>query len=100
MKRRLVLHGNRDKDRFPVRRDSASADLSDVRFILSLAQVQDPTDAAADVKAAYMESVPIKRELYVRPPKHIAQRNVLRMLLCLPKGIVEAGRQWLCVIGQ
>lgn len=96
LKGRLVLHGNRDKDRFAVRRDSASADLSIVRLLLSLALILDFDIATADVKGAYMQSGPIKRELYVRPPKHIAHRNVLWKLLRLPYGIVEAGRQWFC----
>lgn len=101
MKARLVLHGNRDRDRFSFRRDSAFADLSIVRLLISLPMVLDFKIATADVKGAYMQSGPIKRKLYVRPPKSVAGRDMLWKLLRLPYGIVEAaGRQWLCVIEQ
>lgn len=47
-----------------------------------------------------MPSGPIKRELYGRPPKHIAERNSLWRLLRLPYAVVNEGRQWLCTIQQ
>lgn len=65
---RLVLHGNRNKDRFLVRRDSASADLCIVLIILSLAQILGFLIATADVKEAYIQSGSITREIFVRPP--------------------------------
>lgn len=107
LKARSVLHGNRDRARFAVRRDSASADLSVIRLVLSLGVVLGFSFGTADVKGAYMQSGPIKRDLYVRPPKEYWSiddgkdgRKVksLWMLLKLPYGIVEAGRQWLCAI--
>lgn len=66
LKARLVLHGNRDKDRFKVRRDSASAELFIVRLILSLASFLGFTIATADVKGAYMQSGDITRDIFVR----------------------------------
>lgn len=58
LKARLVLHGNRDRDRFSVRRDSASVDLSVVRIVLSLASILDFKVATADVTEAYMHQIP------------------------------------------
>lgn len=99
MKARLVLHGNRDRDRYSVRRDSASADLSIVRLIILLAIILGFEISTADVKGAYMQSGPIQREIYVRPPSRINTRqNTVWKLQRLPYGIVEAGRQWLCAI--
>lgn len=100
MKARLVLHGNRDKDRFTVRRDSASADLAAVRLLISLSQILKFCIATADIKGAYMQSGPIKRTLFVRPPKKLCQKGMVWKLLRLPYGIVEAGRQWLCAVEQ
>lgn len=53
LKARLVLHGNKDRDRLNVRRDSASADLSTPRLVLPLAVILDMDVVAADVKEAY-----------------------------------------------
>lgn len=64
LKARLVLHGNRDKDKYIVRRDFASADLNVFRIVISLAQILDFRPATADVKGAYMQSGPIQRTVY------------------------------------
>lgn len=99
LKARLVLHGHRDRDRYSVRRDSASADLSVVRLLISLASILNFSLATADVQGAYMQSGPIQRDIYVRPPRRIDHRqSTAWKLLRLPYGIVEAGRQWLCAI--
>lgn len=99
LKARLVLHGNRDRDRFTVRRDSSSADLSVVRLLLSLSVMLRLEIATADVKGAYMQSGRIQRDIYVRPPRSHSNRHApLWKLRRLPYGIVEAGRQWLCAV--
>lgn len=98
MKARNVLHGNRDKDRFNVRRDSASADLCVIRLVISIGLILGFSFGTADVKGAYMQSGPAKRDIYVRPPKEFRARGKIWRLLRLPYGIVEAGRQWLCAI--
>lgn len=65
LKARLVLHGNRDRDRFSVCRDSASADLSVVRLLISLSQILDFKLCTADIYGTFMLSGPTTRELYV-----------------------------------
>lgn len=55
--------------------------------------------ATADIKGAYLQSCPIRREIYVRPPRerhsnNRYKRGILWKLTKLPYGIVEAGRQW------
>lgn len=55
--------------------------------------------ATADIKGAYLESGPIRRTIYVRPPvewssTHTDQRNMLWKLTKFPYGIVEAVREW------
>lgn len=69
LKARMVLYGHRDRDRFSVRRNSASAELSTARLLLALAQILKFWILTADVKDAHMQSGPIHRELYVMPPK-------------------------------
>jgi len=53
-----------------------------------------------DISGAYMQSGPIRRSIYVRPPRewHNTERGHVWQLLKLPYGITEAGRQWATVI--
>lgn len=84
LKASLVLHGILDKDRFAVHRDSASADLLIVRMDLSFALILDFSTVMADVKGSYMQSRPIKRKLFLHPPKQLAKQDVIWKLLRLP----------------
>lgn len=74
---RLALRGNWDKDHFAVRQDSASAGLSVVRLLISLALNLDFDVTTAGVKGAYMQSGQTKLELYVWSFKHVALCNIL-----------------------
>lgn len=58
-----VLHGNGDKGEYSVRHDSASGDLSVVRLVLSLGVILGFWFGTADVKGAYMQSGPIRRDI-------------------------------------
>lgn len=51
-----ALHGNRDKARFVLRRDSASADLSVIRLVLSLGVILGFSFCTVDFKGEYMQS--------------------------------------------
>lgn len=96
LKGRIVVHGNRDADRELVRSDSAAADMMIIRMIISLATILDFNMASADIKGAYMQSGPIRRDVYVRPPKDChRKRGTVWKLLKLPYGMTDAGRQWL-----
>lgn len=96
LKGRIVVHGNRDDDKDLVRSDSAAADMMIVRLVISLAAMLGFNLATADIKGAYMQSGPIRREVYVRPPRDcFRKRGVVWKLLKLPYGMTEAGRQWL-----
>ena len=95
MKARIVPHGNRDNEKDNIRKDSSTAQLFVIRLLLSLATFLGFRIACADIKGAYLQSGPIRRDIYVRPPKeHRGPRGVLWKLLKLPYGIFEAGRQW------
>ena len=99
LKSRIVPHGNRDDDKDSIRKDSATAQLNIIRLLLSLVTFLGFRLATADIKGAYLQSGPIKRAIYVRPPRewyrrHGSNRRILWKLTKLPYGIVEAGRQW------
>lgn len=96
LKGRIVVHGNRDADRDLVRSDCAAADMMLIRLVISLTTIMGFNLGSADIKGAYMQSGPIQREVYVRPPKDCyRRRGYVWRLLKLPYGMVDAGRQWL-----
>ena len=93
-KARLVVHGNEDIEKDDIRKDSATAHLTAIRLILSMAVLFQLRLAKIDIKAAYFQSGPIQRRIYIRPPRELLLFTTVWKLLSLPYGIVEAGRQW------
>lgn len=94
LKARLCPHGNRDRMKGKMRNDSATARFDVIRLLLSTATLLDFSIGCIDIKGAYLQSGPITRTIYVRPPRELGIRGVLWNLLKLPYGISEAGRQW------
>lgn len=81
LKARLVLQENCGKGRYSVLRDSTSAYLSVVCLPISLSVILGFDIATAYVNRAYIQSSPIKRKVFVRPPKQIVGHNILWKLL-------------------
>ena len=95
LKARLCPHGNRDQEKGNIRTDSSNAQFMVIRLLISLSTILNFTIGCVDIQGAYMQSGPITRELYVRPPREIRKhKGILWRLLKLPYGIPEAGRQW------
>lgn len=99
LKARLCPHGNRDKMKDTIRKDSATAQFDVIRLICSIASILRMRLGCIDVKGAYLQSGPITRDIYVKPPRECnVPRGILWKLTKLPYGITEAGRQWAKVI--
>lgn len=95
LKARLCPHGNRNPMKIEIRRDSSTAQFDVIRLLMSLAVLLRFTIGWIDIKGAFLQSGPIKRLLYVRPPRRwVSTRGMLWRLTKLPYGIGEAGRQW------
>ena len=95
LKARIVPHGNHDAEKDEIRKDSSTAQLFVIRLLLSIVTFLGFLLGMADIKGAYLQSGPIKREIYVRPLREWeGSRSTLWKLTKLPYGIVEAGRQW------
>lgn len=95
LKARIVPHGNRDTEKDNIRKDSSTAQFDVIRMLLAVCSFVGLRLAMADIKGAYLQSGPIKREVFVRPPREwLGTRGRLWKLKKLPYGIVEAGRQW------
>eukprot|EP00171_Calliarthron_tuberculosum_P022738 IDg22738t1 len=95
MKARICLNGNQDCEKGNLRKDSAAVQYQIIRLALSLATLLGFRICLIDIESAYFQSEPIKRLIYVIPPKeHNCKQKTLWKLLKLPHGIAEAGRQW------
>lgn len=85
LKARLVLHGNHDAEKDTIREDSSNAPLFIVRLLQSLATFLSFKIGTTNIKGAFLQSGPITRQIYVRPPREwTGQRGVLWKLLKLP----------------
>lgn len=69
MKARIVPHGNHDDEKDDVRKDSSNAPLFVIRLLLSLVTFLGFRIGTADIKGAFLQSGPINRDIYVRPPR-------------------------------
>lgn len=64
---RICPDGNEDSDKDEIRKDSSHAQLSIVRLVLSPTTFLGFSISTEDIKGAYLQSGPIKRERYARP---------------------------------
>lgn len=95
LKSRLCPRGNRNAMKGDIRNDASNTQFNMIRLMLSLACILQFALGCVDIKSAYLQSGPITREIYVRPPKEWQlRRSKIWKLLTLPYEISEAGRQW------
>eukprot|EP00737_Agarophyton_chilense_P005146 gb/GEZJ01007286.1/.p1 GENE.gb/GEZJ01007286.1/~~gb/GEZJ01007286.1/.p1 ORF type:complete len:237 (-),score=12.09 gb/GEZJ01007286.1/:830-1540(-) len=99
MKARLCPHGNRDKAKRDIRNDSANEQFDIIRILLYFSLILQFHLGCVDVKGAYLQSGPISRDLYGRPPRESkGKRSTLCKVVKLPYWTSEAGRQLSTVI--
>ena len=95
LKCRLVPHGNRDKQKHLVRKDSCTAQFPIIRTLLSMSAIFKLRLAVIDISGAYLQSVPLNREIYMRPPPGWASSSKVVWKLLKPAyGLAELGRLW------
>lgn len=101
LKIRLFPHGNRSWEKGQIRSDCAHGRFDVVRLMLYVSNVLRLTLGCSDVQGAYLQSGPIKREVYIRPSREwVHRRGHVWTLNTLTYGIFEAGRQWVKTIWQ
>jgi Reverse transcriptase (RNA-dependent DNA polymerase) len=94
LKCRLVPHGNRDEEKDTLRKDSSTAQSSVIRLFLAIAMRHKFSVASIDVVVTYLQSGPLPRRVFVRPPRGWAKPGCLWRLLRPAYGLVESGRLW------
>lgn len=94
VKARLVIHGNEERDKERLRCDASSLHFTLIRVILSVAACFGFVLGGVDVSKAYHQSGGPPREIRIRPPAECMLYRMVWLLLSLPYGLVDAGRQW------
>lgn len=94
VKARLVIHGNEERDKERLRCDASSLHFTLVRVILSMAVCFGFDLGGVDVSKAYHQSGGPPRQIRIRPPPECMLYRMMWLLLSLPYGLVDAGRQW------
>jgi hypothetical protein len=91
LKCRLVPHGNRDEGKDALRKDSSTAQNSVIRLVLAIEMLHKFAVGSINVVAAYLQSGPLPRRVFVRPPRGWAKPGCLWRLLRPAYGLVESG---------
>lgn len=93
-KTRLSSSENQDKEKDEIRKDSSTAQFVVILLDASLLACSDLSIGLVDIKRAYLQSWPIKKKIYARPPReYIPRQDYLWKLQKLLYGIKKAGRQ-------
>ena len=95
LKCRLVPHGNRDKDKDEVRKDSNTAQFPVIRALLAIASFFGLRIAIIYISGAYLQAGPLPRLVYMRPPPGWSSSPLFIWKLLKPAyGLAESGRIW------
>ena len=68
LKARIVPDGNRDVEKHNIRKDSSTAQFDIIRILFMDVSLLGFRLGMADIEGAYLQSGPIRRTIYVRPP--------------------------------
>ena len=92
LKARLVARGF-EEDTSQLRSDSPTCSKEALRLLLATVASKKWELKSMDIKGAYLQGLPISRELYLQPPAGFSVGKVWK-LKKTPYGLVDAGRKW------
>ena len=92
LKARLCARGF-EENTYELRKDSPTCQKESLRMVLCIVAAKKWELSSVDIKSAFLQGVPIDRELYMQPPKE-ANTDKIWLLKRCPYGLVDAGRQW------
>ena len=92
LKARLVARGF-EEDTSQLRSDSPTCSKESLRLLISIVSSKRWELKSMDIKGAYLQGLPISRELYLQPPTGFSEGKVWK-LKKTPYGLVDAGRKW------
>lgn len=105
LKARLRSYENENEKREHIGKDSPNAKKALKRLLQSIVTFLGFLIETANIKGAYLQIEPVKRQIHLRLPKQWHSdpnysTEVLWKLTKLPYGIVEDGRQWMPAIEE
>ena len=92
LKARLVARGFEENTN-ELRKDSPTCQKESLRCFLSVLASHQWKLCSIDIKSAYLQGIPINRELYIQPPKEAQTDKIWHLKKC-PYGLADAGRHW------
>ena len=92
LKARLVARGF-EEDTSQLRSDSPTCSKESLRLLLAILASNHWRLNSMDIKGAYLQGLPISRELYLQPPRGFGNGKLWK-LEKTPYGLVDAGRKW------
>ena len=93
-KARIAPHCNKDFERDNLKTESASCPPLGVRILLSICTLFHWFPSKVDIKAAFLQSVPATRDVYVKRPRECSDRQLRWRLLVATYGLVHANAKW------
>ena len=94
-KARLVVRGFEDPDYDFLVKDSPTCSKDAIRILLNMCSVNQWTCRSIDIRTAFLQGEPLKRMVFVKPPKDVEQRppTLWKLNRCI-YGLVDAARHW------
>ena len=98
-KARLVARGFQDPELSSLVKDSPTCSRESLRVLLAINSSQsDWKCGALDVKSAFLQGLPLRRTVFLRPPKDVSEKNLWKLNKCV-YGLADASREWYnCVV--
>ena len=93
-KARISPHGNKDRERKDLKTDSASCPPLGIRIVLSTCLIFHWYLAKIDIKAAFLQSGAVDRDVYVKPPRECTQKAFYWLLHVATYGLVNTNSKW------
>ena len=91
-KARLVARGF-EEDTLTLKTDSPTCCKDTLRLVFSLLSAKRWPLHSIDIKSAFLQGLPLQREVYLKPPKHAKTKDIWKILKPI-YGLADAGRHW------
>lgn len=79
--------------------DSPTCQKESLRLLLTIISAKHWDLCSMDIKSAYLQGVPLNREIYIMPPKEAKTEKLWRLKKCV-YGLSDAGRHWYIKVTQ
>lgn len=93
-KARIAPHGNKDKEKHKLKKDSAACPPLGFRILLSICTIFHFYVSKVDIKSAFLQSGKATRDVFVVPPRECDNKTFYWLLEVATYGLVNANAKW------